>query len=186
MNQSLWIQIIARTMVSFVAATSITACIPKTVKSAPTCLTPETKHVDQAFEQARKSLSNRACHYQFDTVHNQLIEIAQGDPSKDNKKRFYDFYQWITDQGIISKNQSKMLFTRYFTTQFSNALPDNQNTCSHRSTKETMVRNLAQEMKYKKVGLQDIIGNRDLYFRAVSKHNDLVFLIETTMLACST
>lgn len=142
------------------------------------------KKLQTAINQAQDALSNRSCHYQFDTLHQQLLNIAENDPAQENGSLFLKFYKWNVSEGVISTKQGKEFYNRYFKPSFGNVLSNDRNVCSLGANKEELVKNLGRELTYKKTGLQDIMQNRDAYFEAQRIHNELLFLIETTLMAC--
>ncbi len=149
------------------------------------CVTANYKRLDDSIRHAKSQLSNRSCHYQFDEFHQELLVTAQGDTDLGNAKRFLDFYKWSVDQGIVSKRQGKAYYNSYFKPSFGNVLPNDRNVCSAVSSKDDIEKKMYKELEYKRIGLQEILGDREAYFEAQRIHNDLVFLIETSNLACS-
>lgn len=182
------VNIINKTLLVLGATLLMTGCAQEQVKQTqytPSCHVPNHKQVDVAFQQARKTLENRQCHYQFDAVHGQLLVLSQGDPKPTNSEHFKDFYNWSVNQGIISKLQGKQLYTSYFNTSFGNVLPNDRNNCSLQNERQQLFNKLTHELQHKKIGLQAIKNDREAYFKAQQIHNDLVFLLGTVEIACS-
>ncbi len=148
------------------------------------CTLPSQKQLTQALQSARNQLSQRSCHYQFDAIHQQLLTIAQQDPGPTHRQSFLDFYQWSVQQGIISSLQGKQLYTSYFTPGFGHLLPNNSNVCAQKTSQDSLIQTLNDDLAHKKLGLNDILQDRDGYFQAQRTHNDLIFLLETTLIAC--
>ncbi len=148
------------------------------------CTLPNQKQLTQALQSARNELSQRSCHYQFDAIHQQLLTIAQQDPGPTYRQSFLDFYQWSVQQGIISSLQGKQLYTSYFTPGFGHLLPNNSNVCAQKASKDSLIQALNADLAHKKLGLNDILQDREAYFQAQRTHNDLTFLLETTLIAC--
>ncbi len=148
------------------------------------CAVPDHKQLSVALQGAQATLSERSCHYAFERIHQSLLDIGRQDPGKANKERFLNFYQWSVDQGILSSRQGKEYYNRYFTSGYGHMLPNDRNLCSLAGGQEQLIKRLDDELVLKKTGLQDILQDRDAYFDAQRTHNDLVFLLETTLLSC--
>ena len=185
------ISILKSTALSLCLVSGLTACAqaPKPAPTLqvvkPSCQVPVNKHLQTAIDSAQAELSNRSCHFQFDAIHKKLIQIALEDPSPSNGKRFLNFYKWSVNQEILSSLQGKEYYNRYLKTTFGNVLSNDSNVCSIGKNKDALIKSLGRELVDKKTGLQGIMQNRDAYFEALRIHNDLIFLIETTLLACS-
>jgi len=151
---------------------------------AVSCSVREQAQLAPAIADAKTALSHRSCHYQFDTLHEQLLAVAKNDPDKTHNTAFLGFYTWSVKQGIINKRQGKELYTRYFKTSFGYVLSNDRNVCGTASIKDEMIKKIGAELAYKKIGLQDIMQDRKAFFEAGQVHNDLVFLLEATLLAC--
>ncbi len=187
------INILKSTALGLCLASGLTACAqaPKPTPvpqiqpvAVKTCQVPINKHLQTAITSAQSELSDRNCHFQFDAMHKKLIQIALEDPSPSNGKLFLNFYKWSVGQDILSSRQGKEYYNRYFKTTFGNVLSNDSNVCSIGKNKDALIKKLGRELVDKKTGLQGIMQNRDAYFEALRIHNDLIFLIETTLLAC--
>ena len=179
------------TILSFCLISGLVACAqaPKsTVNQSAVggnCSRLTHKKLQVAINYAQDALGHRSCHYQFGSMHQQLLDIAQNDPAKENGSLFLKFYKWNVAEGVISSRQGKEYYNRYFKTTFGHVLTNDRNVCSLGANKDELVKNLGRELNYKKTGLQTIMQDRDAYFEAQRMHNELVFLIETTLLACN-
>lgn len=187
------ISILKSTALSLCLVSGLAACAATPPPPAPppvepvvvnTCQTPSSKSLQIAIAAAQSELSHRECHYQFDAMHHTLLQIAQGDPSPKNGKKFLDFYKWNVSQGILSSKQGKDYYNRYFKPTFGNVLSNDRNVCSLGKNKDALIKSLGRELVDKKTGLQVIMQDRNAYFEALRIHNDLIFLIETTLMAC--
>jgi|GEM_PF-997200 len=147
------------------------------------CSMPVGKRVDSAFSHAKQNLASAACQHQYDRYFDSLINVAMGDPSQENKKRFSAFLTWSYEQGIISKRQGKSYYTRYFSPTFV-SLSDTHNVCAATRNKDEMLRGMQAELKQKKKGILEVAGDRDAYFATLRQHNDIVLVLEATALAC--
>lgn len=165
----------------------LSACAqtPKTpVSAAVNCDIPQQNKLADALVSAQNVLGHRSCHYQFETIHQQLIEVAKNDANPENKFKFLSFYKWSVNNGIINSRQSKQRFNRYFSTSFAHVLNNEQRTCSMAAKKDELFNQLKRELPYKKTGLLDVMGDVKAYHKAQGSYNDLKFLVNTTWLAC--
>ncbi len=169
------------------AALAVTAalsgCNNQPVKEAA-CSLPQGNKVESAFAQAKSELGRSTCHFEFDNFETALMVIAKGAPGKENQKRFFDFYTWSADQGVITKNQAKTRYTRNFTTSYGTSLPDGYSNCATGKRMDGILSSLKSEAKAKQQGLKKILGDRSAWFDAKGRHDNLVFILETTALAC--
>jgi len=149
----------------------------------PICTMPTGKRVGAAFSHVKEDLASDSCQHQYDRYFSTLIDIATGDPAKENRKRFSDFITWSYQRGIISKVQGKDYYTRYFSPTFK-SLSDTRNVCSATRDKAALFNDLQAELKQKKKGLLQVSGDRDAYFNTLKEHNDIVLVLEATAMAC--
>lgn len=148
------------------------------------CRLSASKSLNTLLSEATTKLADRQCHYEYQNYHQQLLEAAKGDPSKENRHHFTAFYQTAVDNGVISKQDGRKQFTRFFTTNFSDVLPNDRSTCSLASNKERLFIDLKQAVEDKRVGLLSALGDKDAWFAAGKMYEDLVFVLQTTLIAC--
>lgn len=148
------------------------------------CSLPVSKSLGVLVNGARTKFADLNCHYQYRNYHQQLLSAAKGDPSKDNRRWFTDFYQAAVDNGVISKQDGRKQFTHYFTTSFADVLPNDRSTCSMENDKDRLFKDLKREVEDKRAGLLGALGDQQAWFMAGKKYEDLVFVLQTTMVSC--
>lgn len=154
------------------------------VPSAAHCDVAQTRNLDAAFESARQSLQN-GCEIHFDTYLGELLTVAEGDPSSENKQRFSEFLIWASDEGLLSKRQAKTAYNRYFNVKFV-AMMGDYNNCSHTCVgKQTVLTDMEQELADKERGLLKISLDKDGYYRADRLFKETQLVLEATCAACA-
>ncbi len=173
-----------RRALATVAVTAVlSGCNNQPVKEVA-CSMPQGNKVSAAFDQVKSELGRSSCHYEFDNYESALMEIARGAPGKENQKHFFDLYTWSADQGVITKSQAKERYTRHFTSSYGTSLPDSYSNCATGRRMDGILSSLKSEAKAKQQGLQKVLGDRNGWFDAKNRHDNLVFILETTALAC--
>ncbi len=139
--------------------------------------------LDKSFAVARNALSN-GCAHSFDDYFDRLLTIAEGDPDKQNQRRFSEFLVWSADQGIVSKRQATNLYNRYFNIKFI-ALMGDYNNCSHTCPKQrTVIANMEQELADKERGLLKVCADNAAYYQADHLLKETELVLEATCTAC--
>ena len=149
------------------------------------CPVVDSANVDSAFGQASQAMAIRHCQIQFESYFDKLLTVAAESPSIDNKKRFDGFFRQLDGDGVISKRQATELYTQYFTTSYM-ALPDTYNVCSAGREQDKILSAMRAELDQKKRGLMDVLGEKDLYFKARQSHDEIGLILQTAVDACST
>ncbi len=148
------------------------------------CTLPSGYQVESAFAQAGADLAHLQCHYQFDQYMDNLLEIAASNPQEKNKEYFSHFLSDAKRNGVISQLQAQRYYRRYFSPDFVSlgAMHNNcTTTCQHQVD---LVKKMKLELHDKKLGLLEVVGDRDSYAQADQEFNQLLILIDATCLAC--
>lgn len=181
-----WAQRVCQLSFMTVAVLTITACgASAPVKTvAATCDLPTDKRVEEAFAQARATLSKEQCVYRYDEVFSSLRKVAKGNPGMENQRRFANFFQWLTNQGILSKNQGKKAFTAYFSPKFV-ALSGDYSVCHYAMTaKEHLVQSVQKELVQKQEGLLHIMKDSGGFVKAQRVSQGLELMLDASERAC--
>lgn len=149
----------------------------------PECAVPASKLTEEAFREARQTLADPECAYQFDAIWNSLLQIAAGDPDPVNKERFSNLAGWARSQGIISTVQAKEYYTRYFHHNFV-TLPDSYRTCSYCPQLDTLKADLNDELRQKELGLNKVSKDNSGITRARSDYKAIDLILTATCEAC--
>lgn len=150
----------------------------------PACGGLQTRNLDAAFEQAQSSLGN-GCAASFDLYFDELLEIAEGDPKAGNKRLFSDFLVWASDEGIVSKQQARDHYNRYFNVKFT-SLAGDYNNCSHTCPRRDQVMlDMERELSDKERGLMKVSLDNKAYYRADELYREVELVLEATCTACA-
>jgi len=125
------------------------------------------------------------CEYSFNRYFNDLLTIAEANPSKDNKMLFSDHLMRVNDMGIISRRQAEGLYNRYFNVKFV-SLQGDYNTCSQTCpVRAQVLSDMQAELHDKELGLMRASSDSAAFYRAdtLLKETDLV--LEATCRACA-
>lgn len=155
--------------------------------SAPTqetsCIIPGGHDLDQAISATKFQLET-GCSAQFDRYFTSLLSIASGDPSKENKGKFSDFLLWANQSDLISKNQARGYYNRYFGVKYM-SLKGNYSVCSEACPKRSqLLRDMRNELGQKELGLAKVSSDVSNYHRATQLYNETEIVLEATCSAC--
>ncbi len=154
------------------------------VSSKPDCPLPESKRLDVAFEATKTSLSN-GCQAEFDRYFTHLLDLAEGDPKAENKRRFSEFLVWSTDQGLLSKRQATNYYNRYFNTKFVALMGDYNNCASTCPAKNRVLLDMRSELQDKETGLLKVSRDQQGYYQADRLFQETELVLEATCQACA-
>jgi len=162
----------------------VAACAGSQVRDdAISCRPPQTRLIDEAIRQAKSDLQVYECQYAFDSYFDRLLDIAEGSPSKENRKRFSNFLVWCGDQGIITQVQTKAYYNRYFNTTFI-SLNDDYSTCHYCPDIDAVEKEMAAELVDKERGLMRICDDKAAYTTASSQFGQLLMVLDATCMSC--
>lgn len=150
----------------------------------PECGGLQTRHLDTAFEQAKASLGN-GCAAQFDRYFDDLLKTAEGDPKPGNKRLFSEFLVWASDEGILSRQQARDYYNRYFNVKFV-SLAGDYNNCSHTCPRRDRVMlDMERELTDKERGLVKVSQDNQAYYRSDELYREVELVLEATCTACA-
>lgn len=165
------------------ATVSFTAgCDTQPVK-ANACIPPQGYDLDVAVSQSKSDLSD-VCSFQFDAYLERLMNIAESDPKPANKEKFSEFLLWSNQAGLLSKQQAKLIYNRYFNVKYVSLMGD-YNNCSLTCPKQQEVlANMERELLDKERGLVKISRDTNSYQRADRLLKETELVLEATCTAC--
>lgn len=150
----------------------------------PPCAGPQTRNLDDAFAEVEKRLA-AGCAARFDRYFDDLLGIAEGDPKPENKRRFSEFLVWTADEGILSRQQAREHYNRYFNVKFM-SLASDYNNCSHTCPRrDAVMLDMERELGDKERGLLKISLDSQSYYRADELYREVELVLEATCHACS-
>ena len=147
------------------------------------CSMPTGHDLDQAISASRFQLET-GCAAHFDRYFTTLLSIASGDPEKDNKGKFSDFLLWANQADLISKNQARAYYNRYFGVKYMSMQGD-YSVCSEACPKRSqLLRDMRDELRQKELGLAKVSADASTYHRATQLYNETELVLEATCTAC--
>jgi len=171
-----------KTVLALLLAGAVTAC-NSTPPREPVCNLPQGTNLDQALAAARFDLGV-GCEDQFNAYFESLLSIAEGDPQPDNKAKFSDFLLWANNEGLLSKVQARLLYTRYFGVKYTSMQGD-YSVCSEACPKKSQVlREMQDELGDKEQGLLKVAADRRSFQRAHRLLQETELVLEATCTSC--
>lgn len=167
-----------------------TGCASTDSRTAgPSCDLTSSHQLEPAFNSVRSWLQ-RGCSTRMATYMSQLMEIATDDPGPDNRRRFSEFLESLSGEGLISQMEARLWYNRYFNVKFM-AIRDNYNTCSaictlSDSAQERVMKAMEQELLNKEQGLMKVSDDPQAYYRADRLYREAGRVIHATCKACQT
>lgn len=150
----------------------------------PDCAGVESRNLETAFGEAESSLG-AGCAAHFDRYFDDLLKTAEGDPKPENKRLFSEFLVWASDEGIVSKQQARDYYNRYFNVKFV-SLAGDYNTCSQTCPRrEQVMRDMERELTDKERGLVKVSRDNDAYYRSDELFREVELVLQATCTACT-
>ncbi len=162
------------------AALAISGC----ATTQADCSLPSTTSLDRAMEAAEEQLAN-GCEAQFDRYYAELLDIAEGDPSPENKRKFSDFLLGASDQGLLSKRQAERAYNRYFNVKYVSLMGDYNNCAYTCPRKRQVLTAMEAELLDKELGLLRVSQDATSYYRADRLYQETELVLEATCTACA-
>ena len=147
------------------------------------CTMPGGHDLDQAISASKFQLET-GCAAHFDRYFSSLLSIASGDPRKENKGKFSDFLLWANQADLISKNQARAYYNRYFGVKYVSMKGD-YSVCSEACPKRSqLLQEMRSELQQKELGLTKVSADVSTYHRASQLYNETEIVLEATCTAC--
>ena len=152
--------------------------------TADYCAVQLSSNLTASMSKAEDRLAN-GCEYHFDNYFQQLLVIAEVNPDRDNKRLFSDHLVRVSDMGVISKRQAKLLYNRYFNVKFVSFTGD-YNTCAQTCpVRDQVVADMKAELLDKELGLMNASQDRQSFYRADTLLKETELVLEATCRACT-
>ena len=172
-----------RNLIPLLALLGLAACQSDPPK-APLCNPPQGNDLGAAVDQAEADLAS-GCAARYDDYFAALLRIGAGNPDADNARRFSGFLEWSVDQGLLNRRQAQARYNRYFNVKYM-TLGRQYNVCSDTCPRRPEVlAAMRRELGDKKLGLMDILGDRQAYQRADRLYQETELVLEATCSACA-
>ena len=140
--------------------------------------------LESAMSKAEGRLAG-GCEYHFDSYFSQLLVIAETNPDRENKRLFSDHLVAVSDMGVISKRQARLLYNRYFNHKFV-SLSGDYNTCAQTCpVRGQVMADMKAELLDKELGLLHASQDRQSFYRADNLLKEAELVLEATCRACA-
>ena len=163
------------------AALALTGC---TTTPTASCDLPRTQNLNAAINAADSLLAN-GCENHFDEYYAQLLDIAEGDPQIENKRKFSEFLLRTSEQGLLSKRQAERAYNRYFNVKFVSLMGDYNNCSQTCPRKRQVLTSMEAELQDKERGLLKVSQDARSYYRADRLFKETELVLEATCTACA-
>ena len=165
-----------------IAVMAIGGCA--TTEAVDYCGVKLSPSLTSAMGTAESRLAN-GCEYHFDNYYQQLLIIAETNPDSENKRLFSDHLVRVSDMGVISKRQARLLYNRYFNVKFV-SLSGDYNTCAQTCpVREQVIADMKVELLDKELGLMNASRDPDSFYRADNLLKEAELVLEATCRACT-
>jgi hypothetical protein len=148
------------------------------------CAGIDSRNLESAFEQAKSGLG-AGCAAHFDRYLDDLLATAEGDPKPENKRLFSEFLVWASDEGLISKEQARGYYNRYFNVKFVSLAGDYNNCSQTCPDREQVMRNMERELTDKERGLVRVSRDNEAYYRSDELYREVELVLQATCTACA-
>ncbi|MEJ2603229.1 MAG: hypothetical protein P8172_08015 [Gammaproteobacteria bacterium] len=171
-----------RTLV-LLALTGMAFALSGCATTTADCSLPRTASLDVAMEAAEARLAD-GCEAEFDRYYAELLEIAEGDPGPENKRRFSEFLLAATDRGLLSTRQAERAYNRYFNVKYVSLMGDYNNCAYTCPRKRQVLTEMEAELLDKERGLLRVSQDAAGYYRADRLFQETELVLEATCTAC--
>lgn len=154
---------------------------PKAVSVS--CELPAGYELETALSQARQSLVS-GCEQRFDEYFQRLLSIAEGDPAPENQRLFSEFLEWANTANLLSKQQARARYNRYFGVKFVSMLGDFSICSQACPKKQAILRALEKELADKEQGLLRVSADKQGFARADRLFQETELVLEATCESC--
>jgi len=174
---------IITTSVALLAMATLLGACNSNPSRATACSLPEGPDLERAIAAARFDLET-GCEQQFDQYFQRLLNIAEGDPKKDNKATFSEFLLWANEEGLLSKRQARETYTRYFGVKYVSLISDYSVCAQTCPRQQEVMREMNRELLDKERGLLKVSADQREYYRANRLFQEAELVLEATCEAC--
>lgn len=174
---------IANIVILTVALGSTVAC-SSVPQNRSTCAVPDAKTVDTFLTAAEYKLGNSRCGTSFDEYFDRLIAVSRENPDATNKQAFADLIRAGIANGAISKREGMARFNEYFEPEFYSLKTDVRSNCVALSDRQNDVNALDSELRKKRTGLLDILGDKEQFRQSQQFYQDLTVVMDAVRHSC--
>ncbi len=148
------------------------------------CVGKFSANLSAAISDAEDRLAS-GCEYHFNSYFNNLLAVAEANPTPENKSMFSDHLINVNEMGVISQRQARELYNRYFNVKFVSFTGD-YNTCAQTCPIQAhVISNMKGELQDKQLGLLRVSSDKASYYRADNLLKEAQLVLEATCRACA-
>ena len=174
---------IANIVMLSVALGSTVAC-SSVPQNRSACAVPDAKTVDTFLTAAEYNLGNSRCSTSFDAYFDRLIALSRENPDATNKQAFADLIRASIANGAISKREGMARFNEYFEPEFYSLKTDVRSNCVALSDRQNDINALDSELRKKRTGLLDILGDKEQFRQSQQFYQDLTVVMDAVRHSC--
>ena len=149
----------------------------------PTCELPAGPDLTASIESAKFDLET-GCADRFDDYFERLLQIAEGDPTQENKAKFSNFLLWSNHQGLLSKRQARRYYNRHFGIKFVSLMSDYSVCSDVCPRRQQLLSEMRSELSDKERGLIKVSADPVAYQRADQLYRESELVFGATCAAC--
>jgi len=169
--------------IALLAIATITGCASNTVARV-SCSVPSAQTVDGFVAAATEELGKHSCESNFHSYFEYLMDVAVENPAAANKVHFARLIRAGIDSGAISSREGKRVFNQYFEPEFFALKGEARSNCVALQQKAAYVVEMDTELKNKKVGLLDALGDEASFRLSQRYYQDLLTVIDAVDHSC--
>ena len=174
---------IANILIISVALGSAVAC-SSVPQNSSACAVPDARTVETYLTAAQYNLENSRCMTSFDDYFDRLIALSRENPDANNKQAFADLIRSGIANGAISKREGMARFNAYFEPEFYSLKTDVRSNCVALSDRQNDMTELDSELLKKRIGLLEIMGNKDQSRQSQQFYQDLTVVMDAVRHSC--
>jgi len=153
-------------------------------QSRSVCAIPDARTVDTFVTAAKYNLDNSSCMTSFGDYFDRLIALSRENPGANNKQAFADLIRSGITNGSISKRDGMARFNAYFEAEFYSLKTDVRSNCVALSDRQNDMRALDGELLKKRIGLLEIIGDKEQFRQAQQFYQELTVVMDAVRHSC--
>lgn len=169
--------IVSLTLASTIGCSSVS-------QTRTACADGDARTVDTLLTAAQHNLGNSSCVTSFDDYFDRLIALSRENPGADNKQAFADLIRSGIANGAISKRDGMERFNAYFEPEFYSLKTDVRSNCVALSDRQHDMTALDGELRKKRIGLLEIMGDTDQFRQSQQFYQDLTVVMDAVRHSC--
>ena len=174
---------LANILILFLALASTIGC-SSLPNNSSACAGGDARTVDTFVTVAQNNLGNSSGMMSFDDYFDLLIALSRENPGANNKQAFADLIRSGISTGAISKRDGMAHFNAYFEPEFYSLKTDVRSNCVALSDRQHDMTALDGELRKKRIGLLEIMGDTDQFRQSQQFYQDLTVVMDAVRHSC--